>query len=133
MEDSLDVSPPPPARRPAPPLTVYGLEVGLLDVGRFVALNGYAEECKRLPFVSPDFAREEDFVVALKNVTYGPYERTRFHALERKGDGPKVRLLLKVGADVDAWTTEGETPLHFASEEGRTVRERPRSATITLS
>jgi hypothetical protein len=44
---------------PAPPAVfVCGLEVGLLDAGRLVALNGYAHEFRRLPFVSRVFRRE---------------------------------------------------------------------------
>jgi hypothetical protein len=46
----------PPAQRARPdddppaPVSVCGLEVGLLDVGRIVALNGYPEACGRLAF-----------------------------------------------------------------------------------
>jgi ankyrin len=95
-------------------LPVSGLEVGLLDVGRFVALNGYADACRLLPFVSPSFYREEDFVVALKHVRYGLRKRTRLHVLARKGDVGRVALLLKVRADVNARDTDGYTPLAYA-------------------
>jgi ankyrin repeat protein len=110
----------PPARRvvPAPPVTVYGLEVGLLDVGRFVALNGYADACRRLPFLSRAFHREEDYVVACKLVRYGGKQRTRLMSLARAGDSKRVALLLKVGAKVDAKDTRGSTALHCASEAG---------------
>jgi ankyrin repeat protein len=94
------------------------LEVGLLDVGRFVALNGYAHECRRLVFVSRDFYGEDDYLVAGKNVEYGDLQRTRLMSLARKGDLRRVTLLLKVGGDVNAADEDGMTPLLLASERG---------------
>jgi ankyrin repeat protein len=117
-EDDDGALQPPPALRPAPPVTVYGLEVGLLDVGRFVALNGYADACRLLPFLSRSFHREEDYVVACKHVKYGGKQRTRLMSLARAGDDKRVSLLLKVGADVDARDTRGSTALHIASSKG---------------
>jgi hypothetical protein len=81
---------PPPAQRARPddppaPVYVCGLEVGLLDVGRVVALNGYPEACKRLAFVSSSFYLERDLLMATKRVRYGGWERTRLMSLSRKG------------------------------------------------
>jgi ankyrin repeat protein len=104
---------PPAAPRPFR-LPVSGLEVGLLDVGRFVALNGYAHECRLLPFLSRSFRREEDFLVACKHVRYGARQRTRLMSLARGGDVERVSLLLKVGADIEARETNGYRPLHIA-------------------
>jgi hypothetical protein len=57
--DGSAPAPPPPRARPDdPPVYVCGLEVGLLDVGRVVALNGYPEACQRLAFVSSGFYLE---------------------------------------------------------------------------
>jgi ankyrin repeat protein len=100
-------------------LPVSGLEVGLLDVGRFVALNGYAHECRRLPFLSRAFRREEDFLVACKRVRYGGKGRTRLMSLAMMGDVERVSLLLKVGADVEARDASSFRPLHFAIFSGR--------------
>jgi ankyrin repeat protein len=95
-----------------------GLEVGLLDVGRFVALSGYAPACRRLAFVARGFYGEDDYLVAGKLLTYGQKRRTRLMSLARKGDLPRVTLLLKVGADVNAADTDGLTSLLLASERG---------------
>jgi ankyrin repeat protein len=95
-----------------------GLEVGLLDVGRFVALNGYALACHRLAFVARDFYGEDDYLVATKYIKYGGKQRTRLMSLARKGDKRRVSLLLKVGADVEARDADGQTPLLLASEGG---------------
>jgi ankyrin repeat protein len=112
------------AGAPAPParpyrLPVSGLEVRLLDVGRFVALNGYAHECRLLPFLSRAFRREADFLVACKHVRYGPKQRTRLMSVARAGDVERVALLLKVRADVEARDARGWRPLHVASGWGR--------------
>jgi hypothetical protein len=107
-----------PAARPLR-LPVSGLEVGLLDVGRFVALNGYAHECRLLPFLSRAFRREEDFLVACKHVRYGGKGRTRLMSLAQLGDVERVSFLLKVGAEVEARNVDGMTPLHCASATGR--------------
>ncbi len=110
---------PPAAPRPFR-LPVSGLEIGLLDVGRFVALNGYAHECRLLPFLSRSFRREEDFLVACKHVRYGgKRQRTRLMSLAQLGDVDRVTLLLKVGADVEARDADGYRPLHIASTNGR--------------
>jgi ankyrin repeat protein len=103
---------------PPAPVYVCGLEVGLLDVGRVVALNGYPEACKRLAFVSPSFYLERDLLMATKRVRYGPRERTRLMSLSRKGDAERVSFLLKVNAEVGARDADGSTALHFASEHG---------------
>jgi ankyrin repeat domain-containing protein 50 len=97
-----------------------GLEVGLLDVGRFVALNGYAPACLRLAFVARGFYDEDDYLVACKHVRYGDKQRTRLMSLARKGDKRRVSLLIDVGADVNAADTDGRTALHLASSCGRT-------------
>jgi ankyrin repeat protein len=97
-----------------------GLEVGLLDVGRFVALSGYAPACRRLAFVARGFYREDDYLVATKYIEYGDKQRTRLMSLARKGDKRRVSLLLDVGADVNAADADGQTPLHLASSCGRT-------------
>jgi hypothetical protein len=112
----------PPAQRARPdddppaPVSVCGLEVGLLDVGRVVALNGYPEACRRLAFVSPGFYLERDLLMATKRVRYGPRKRTRLMSLSRKGDVERVSFLLKVHAEVDAADVYGRTSLHYASE-----------------
>jgi ankyrin repeat protein len=113
----------PPAQRARPddppaPVSVCGLEVGLLDVGRVVALNGYPEACKRLAFVSSSFYRERDLLMATKRVRYGGKQRTRLMRLSRAGDVERVSFLLKVKAEVDAADAHGWTSLHLASEEG---------------
>jgi uncharacterized protein len=97
-----------------------GLEVGLLDVGRFVALSGYAPACRRLAFVARGFYGEDDYLVACKHVRYGDKQRTRLMSLARKGDLRRVSLLIDVGADVNAADADGRTPLHHASSCGRT-------------
>jgi hypothetical protein len=58
----------------ATPTAVAGLHDAdlLFDAARLVALNGFAHECRLLPFLSPDYAREEDFLVATRHVRYGP-------------------------------------------------------------
>jgi ankyrin repeat protein len=114
----------PPARRarpdddPAAPVFVCGLEVGLLDVGRVVALNGYPEACKRLAFVASSFYLERDLLMATKRVRYGGKKRTRLMSLCRAGDVERVTFLLKVGAETGARDGRGWTPLHLASERG---------------
>jgi ankyrin repeat protein len=120
-DDGDDGAPPAQRARPDDPLApvyVCGLEVGLLDVGRVVALNGYPEACKRLAFVSSSFYLERDLLMATKRVRYGPHERTRLTSLCRKGDAERVSFLLKVHAEVDAADAWGWTSLHWASEEG---------------
>ncbi len=103
---------------PPAPVSVCGLEVGLLDVGRVVALNGYPEACGRLAFVSPGFYLERDLLMATKRVRYGRKQRTRLMSLSRKGDVERVSFLLKVHAEVGAADANGWTSLHWASEEG---------------
>jgi hypothetical protein len=93
-------------------LDVDGL---LFDAARLVALNGYAHECRLLPFLSPDYHREEDFLVASKHVRYGRRQRTRLMSVARSGDVGRVSLLLWVQADVDARDADMWTPLHFAA------------------
>jgi ankyrin repeat protein len=117
-DDGHDDGAPPPIR-PAPPVSVYGLEAGLLfDAARLVALNGYAHECRLLPFLSPDYHREEDFLIATKHVRYGPMKRTRLMSLARKGDEVRVRRLMRVGADVLAKDQWNQTVLELACEGG---------------
>jgi ankyrin repeat protein len=106
------------ARRRHQPLTVCGLEVGLLDVGRVVALNGYPEACRRLAFVSPSFYLERDLLMATKRVRYGGKQRTRLMSLSRAGDVERVTFLLKVGAETEAQDRQRWTPLHLASYAG---------------
>jgi hypothetical protein len=88
--DGDDAAPSPPAQRARPDdppaVSVCGLEVGLLDVGRVVALNGYADECGRLAFVSSSFYLEWDLLMATKRVRYGRKKRTRLKSLSRTGD-----------------------------------------------
>ncbi len=123
--DDVAPAPAPPAQRarpdddpPAAPVYVCGLEVGLLDVGRVVALNGYPEACARLAFVSSSFYLERDLLMATKHVRYGRLKRTRLMSLSRKGDAERVSFLLKVGAEVGARDADGLTALHCASELG---------------
>jgi ankyrin repeat protein len=99
-------------------VSVCGLIVGLLDVGRVVALNGYADACKLLPFLSRDFLREDDFLIATKHVRYGPKKRTRLMSLARKGDEVRVARLLRVIADIEARDAKQWRPLHLASKAG---------------
>jgi hypothetical protein len=90
----------------------------LLDVGRVVAFNGYEDECRLLSYLSQDFYREDDYLVATRRVKYGGNGRTRLHALARKGDLARASRLLKVGADVNARDYYGKRPLHLASAGG---------------
>jgi ankyrin repeat protein len=106
------------ARVDEPPVYVCGLEVGLLDVGRVVALNGYADACKRLAYVASSFYLERDLLMATKHVRYGVKQRTRLMSLARKGDAERVAFLLKVGADMGARDAGGWTPLLLASWQG---------------
>jgi uncharacterized protein len=114
-------APPPPSKVARIYMPVSGLEVCLLDVGRFVALSGYAKACRRLAFVSRDFYGEDDYLVAGKLLTYGPKKRTRLMSLARKRDKRRVSLLLKVGANANAADTGGLTPLLLASGRGHAV------------
>ncbi len=107
------------ARRRHQPLNVCGLEVGLLDVGRVVALNGYEEACRRLAFVSSSFYLERDLLMATKRVRYGPQKRTRLMSLSRAGDAERVTFLLKVRAEMEAQDAWGYTALHYASFYGQ--------------
>ncbi len=124
--DDDDGAPAPPAQRARPdddppaPVFVCGLEVGLLDVGRVVALNGYPEACRRLAFVSSSFYLERDLLMATKRVRYGRWQRTRLMSLSRAGDVERVSFLLKVGAEIEAKdTTYGSrTPLEWAVHMG---------------
>jgi ankyrin repeat protein len=122
-DDDHDGAPPAQRARPDdPPVYVCGLEVGLLDVGRVVALNGYPEACKRLAFVASSFYLERDLLMATKRVRYGRLKRTRMMSLSCKGDVERVSFLLKVHAEVDAadvggWAG-GSTSLHWASMYG---------------
>jgi ankyrin repeat protein len=110
---------PAPAKRGAAPTADSGLDDGLLlDAARLVALNGYAHECRLLPFLSPDFHREDDFLVATKNTTYGPKKRTRLMWLSRTGNASRVRVLLKAKADTRLRDGNGETALHHACARG---------------
>jgi ankyrin repeat protein len=118
-DDGHDYDGAPPPIRPAPPVSVDGLEADLLfDAARLVALNGYAHECRLLPFLSPDFLREDDFLVATKHVRYGRKQRTRLMSLARKGDEVRVRRLMRVGADVLAKDQWNQTVLELACEGG---------------
>jgi ankyrin repeat protein len=119
-DDRDDGAPPAQRARPDDPPAVYvcGLEVGLLDVGRVVALNGYPEACRRLAFVSCSFYLERDLLMATKRVRYGRRQRTRLMSLSRKGDVERVSFLLKVNAEVNAADAGGYTALHWASREG---------------
>jgi ankyrin repeat protein len=117
-DDGHDDGAPPPIR-PAPPVFVDGLEADLLfDAARLVALNGYADACKLLPFLSPDFLREDDFLIATKHVRYGGKQRTRLMSLARKGDEVRVRRLMRVGADVLAKDQWNQTVLELACMGG---------------
>jgi ankyrin repeat protein len=121
MADDTAAAAAPSPKHPRPadePLHVCGLQPVLLDVGRVVALNGYDDECRLLPFLSQDFYREDDYLVACKRVEYGGNRRTRLHALARKGDLARVTRLLRVGADANAWDCNGQQPLHLASGGG---------------
>jgi hypothetical protein len=101
------------------PALVCGLEVGgLLDVGRLVALNGYADACGRLTFVARPFYVERGLLMATKHARYGVKQRTRLMSLARKGDVERVAFLLKVGADTEARDADGSTPLYIASKQG---------------
>jgi ankyrin repeat protein len=93
----------------------------LLDAARLVALNGFAHECRLLPFLSPDYAREEDFLVATRHLTYGRHKRTRLMSVSHRGDSARVRSLLRVGAEVGAGDVDGSTALHWAGEGGSAV------------
>jgi uncharacterized protein len=93
----------------------------LFDAARLVALNGFARECRLLPFLSPDYAREEDFLVATRHVKYGPYGRTRLMSAAYHGDSARVRSLLRTGADLWARDSRGQTALHWAIEGGSAV------------
>jgi ankyrin repeat protein len=120
-DDRDDGAPPAQRARPDdPPAPVYvcGLEVGLLDVGRVVALNGYPEACRRLAFVSSGFYLERDLLMATKRVRYGGKQRTRLMSLSRTGDVERVSFLLKVHAEVDADDAWGWMSLQIASMYG---------------
>jgi ankyrin repeat protein len=101
-----------------PPVYVCGLEVGLLDAVRVVALNGYAAECGLLAFVAPLFYAELDLLMATKHVRYGAKQRTRLMSLSWMGDAERVSFLLKVNADIEARDAGGWTPLLLASLKG---------------
>jgi ankyrin repeat protein len=104
---------------PPPAVTAKDLDAGLLlDAARLVALNGYADACRLLPFLSPDYAREKDFLVATKHVRYGKQQRTRLMSLARQDDMKRAALLLRVSADANAKDLSGDTPLHFTCERG---------------
>jgi ankyrin repeat protein len=118
-DDGAPAPPPAQRARQKDPVTVGGLEVGLLDVGRVVALNGYPEACRLLAFVSPSFYLERDLLMATKRVRYGRKQRTRLMSLSRAGDVERVSfLLLKAGADVNARDAQTMTALHWAGQNG---------------
>jgi ankyrin repeat protein len=126
-DDEEEDGHPRPARRVAGPIAVGGHLAVLEDVGRVVALNGFAEECKRLPFLCRSLQQEEDLLVALKKVRYGPTQRTLLMSRARYGDVHGVRTLLKAGADANAKDGKGDPVLAHAID-GR----RPSSITKLL-
>ncbi len=88
---------------PRKPLTIGGLspEDGLLDVGRVIALAGYGEECKRLPFLGREYYEQDDFLLGTKRVRYGYWKRTRLMSLAYFGRERHLRVLLRGGAETE--------------------------------
>ncbi len=80
-----------------------GFEHLLNDALSVVAYNGFAHDCRRVPFVSKDAYESSDLLVATKRVRYGERGRDRLHSLAWKGDVRGVEILVKGGADLDQY------------------------------
>jgi hypothetical protein len=87
-------------------LTIGGLspDDGLLDVGRVIALAGYGEECKLLPFLGREYYEQDDFLLATKSVPYGPFRRRRLLSPATAASATSASFSRPV------WTPGGQTP-----------------------
>ena len=103
-------------------VSVCGLLTELEDVGRVVALAGYGQEARRLPFLCRSLAHDDELLCATRDAVYGSVygRRTRLMSASRAGDVRRVRVLLRArGVDVDAEDAKGCTALHHASAAGQ--------------
>jgi ankyrin repeat protein len=127
-----DAGPTPTAHRDAPvPVSVCGLVTELEDVGRVVALAGYGDATRRLPFVCKSLHDDDELLVATGKATYGPKERTRLMSLSRLGDVRRVTHLLRAcggtAVNVQAEVKSGynrHNALTYACMEGRSAVAR---------
>jgi hypothetical protein len=103
------------ARVDDPAVYVCGLEVGLLDVGRIVALNGYADACKRLAYVASAFYLERDLLMATKHVRYGGKQADAPDEPRAQGGRGARDLPAQGGGGGGGAGRGGLTPLHIAS------------------
>ena len=88
------------------------------DTVIFLSLNGFAQDLSRAPFVLRELYENEELLIAGKRVAYGKEQRTRLHSLAREGDVRRVRVLMKVGANVNAMTKDRSTALYMAIQCG---------------
>jgi ankyrin repeat protein len=120
----LPLPPTPPKSAPSPfgLASVCGLLTELEDVGRVVALSGFGQEARRLPFLCASLARDDELLLATRTAVYGGRQRTRLMYAARAGDVRRVTALLRprdAEREVDAVDAEGRTALHHASASGR--------------
>jgi hypothetical protein len=128
-----DAGPPAVTHRDAPvPVSVCGLVTELEDVGRVVALAGYGDATRRLPFVCKSLHDDDELLVATGKATYGPKERTRLMSLSRLGDVRRVTHLIRacggtavnVQAEDKCGYMDRHNALAYACMEGRAAVAR---------
>jgi ankyrin repeat protein len=126
----MDLPPPPPPKSSSSPspfglVSVCGLVTELEDVGRVVALAGFGQEARRLPFLCRSLYLDEELLAATRDAVYGGLDRTRLMYAARVGAVRRVQVLLRPReVDVDAEDERGCTALIHASAAGQTESAR---------
>jgi ankyrin repeat protein len=123
----MDLPPPKSSSSPSPfgLVSVCGLVTELEDVGRVVALAGFGQEARRLPFLCRSLYLDEELLAATKDAVYGGLDRTRLMYAARVGAVRRVQVLLRPReVDVDAEDAQGCTALIHACAAGQTESVR---------